>query len=113
MKNSTEAKWRRLVSEQEQSGQTAKAFAACRGVSLCTLYWWRSRLSRQSTTTSAPPTAPALVPIAVRDDRRVGGDARPRTAAFELHLRGDLMIRVPAGFDDGDLRRLLEALQPC
>ena len=110
MKNSTEAKWRRLVSEQERSGQTAKAFAESRGVSLCTLYWWRSRLSRQP---PATPSAPALVHIAVRDDRRVGGDARPRTAAFELHIRDDLMIRVPAGFDDGDLRRLLEALRPC
>lgn len=112
MKNSTETKWRRLVQEQEQSGQTVKAFAACRGVSLYTLYWWRSRLSRRSAATSTPP-APALVQIAVRDDRRVGGDARPRTARFELQLRDDLVIRVPAGFDSGDLRRLLEALQPC
>lgn len=113
MKISTEAKWRRLVQEQERSGQTVKAFAACRGVSLYTLYWWRSRLSRQSAATSVPPAAPALVQIAVRDDRRFDGDARPRSAGFELHLRDDLVIRVPAGFDGGDLRRLLEALQPC
>ena len=108
-----ETKWRRVVQEQEQSGQTVKAFAAYRGVSLYTLYWWRSRLSRQSAATSAPPAAPALVQIAVRDDRRFCDDAKPRTAAFEVNLRDDLMIRVPAGFDAGDLRRLLEALQPC
>ena len=110
MKNTTEARWRRLIQEQEQSGRTVRAFAADRGLSLSTVYWWRSKLSRRSPTA---PVVPAMVEVAVRDIGRPSISAKDRLAAFELQIRGDMTLRIPPGFDSNELRRLLETLQPC
>lgn len=105
----TEAKWRALIATQEKSGLSVRAFAEARGIPVTTLYWWRSRLARG--TRAVTTTVPALVRIAVRDEEACRLPSRPD--AFELRLRGGIRVRVPARFEDGDLRRLLEVLQRC
>lgn len=93
-----ESKWRALIAEQERSGQSVREFAAARGVAAGTLYWWRSRLRDPS----EDLVRVAVVEGAVADSSWCG--------SFELQL-GDVTLRIPAGFDDGDLRRLLQALR--
>lgn len=86
-----------LIAEQERSRQSAREFAAARGVAAGTVYWWRSRLRDRSQ---------GMVRVAVVD----GAEAGSARGGFELQL-GDITVRVPAGFDDVELRRLLQALQ--
>ena len=75
-----------------------REFAAARGVAAGTLYWWRSRLRDRSQ---------GMVRVAVVEGAVAAGSAR---GGFELQL-GDITLRVPAGFDDAELRRLLQALR--
>ena len=103
MTKSAEGKWRSLIAEQEQSGLSARAFAESRGLSTTTLYWWRNQLKR--------PRRPDLVAVRL-------ADAAPETASlpadplpFELVLDQRTVLRIPRGFDEADLSRLLRALR--
>jgi transposase-like protein len=98
MTKTAESKWRSLIAEQERSGLTARAFAESRGITPTTLYWWRSRLRQRGA---------ALVPVTV-----VAHDegADKESGAFELEF-GEMTLRIPRGFAETDLRRLLQALR--
>jgi hypothetical protein len=98
MTKTTESKWRALIAEQESSGQTVREFAASRGVAAGTVFWWRSRLRRRAA------DAMTLVPVEVVDK------VTARPAALELVVRDGIVLRLPRGFDEGDLRRVLAAL---
>jgi transposase-like protein len=104
MTKTTESKWRALIAEQERSGMTAKEFAASRGITPTTLYWWRSQLGRRRQTTD-------LVPVEVVEHEVVVGGRGQRDASFALEVDGDLTLRIPAGFDEAELRRLVRALR--
>lgn len=108
--------WRRLVGEWRGSGLPCKAFASARGVHPHTLSWWawrlesrspgrgqarRSRVGR-SAASAASPAAPRFVEVVVSD-----GPAVPLDFVVEVR---DLRVRVPVGFDAGELRRLVGAL---
>ena len=101
MKTTTaEARWRSLIRAQEKSGLTVREFAARQGVAAGTLFWWRSRLrSRQGS---------QLVAVEVVDQEpkavAVGG-------MFELGIDDHLTLRISAGFDAAELRRLVQALR--
>ena len=86
--------WRTLVSEWQGSGLDAESYARARGLNVSTLRWWRWRLG------SAPPTSPAFVEVQIHEPA-------PPDLVVEV---GDLRVRVPAGFDARELRRLLVAL---
>ena len=83
---------------------TVRAFAESRGVTPTTLYWWRSRLGRKRSSAD-------LVPVEVVEHDIVVDTERGKGADFELHLDSGLTLRVPAGFDEGELRRLVRALR--
>ncbi|NQY56852.1 MAG: hypothetical protein HRT86_10295 [Ilumatobacteraceae bacterium] len=101
MTKTTESKWRALIRAQEKSGLAVREFAASRGIAASTLYWWRSKLNRSAT---------ELVPVEV-----VAHDFEIEHAAtisgFDLHLPCGSHLRVPHGFDAGELRRLVSALR--
>ncbi len=100
MTKTGEEKWRALIAAQEKSGLGVREFAEGRGLAPATMYWWRCRLRERST---------SLVPVAVVDHEVAV--RRPTTkAAFELAV-GELTLRIPPGFDEGDLRRLVRALR--
>lgn len=103
MAKTTEAKWRALIAEQERSGLTVRAFAEGKGITPTTMYWWRSRLGR-----CAPVD---LVPVEVVEHDIVVDSARAVGADFEVRLGSGVALRVPTGFDEGELRRLVRALQ--
>lgn len=88
------AHYRRLLAEFEANGQSLQKFAASKGVAYTTLAYWKSRLARL-------PTAPAFQEVVV--------PAAP-AAAFELELGAGRRLRIPSGFDAGELARLLQAL---
>lgn len=114
--NRSPEEWQRLVTAWRASGMACKAFASELGVHPHTLSWWAWRLGSRSLardavrpgrTGSLVPTARARAPGFVEV---VVSDA-PSTVPcdFVLEVR-DLRVRVPHGFDAGELRRLLGAL---
>jgi transposase-like protein len=102
MTKTTEAKWRRLIAAQERSGQTAREFAAARGIPVGTLYWWRSKLRRDAT---------QLVPVDVIERDVVLDRRRSDSPTFELEVDHTMTLRIPANFDEAELRRLVRALR--
>lgn len=101
MTKTTEAKWRALIAAQEKSGLTARAFAESRGITPTTMYWWRCRLRRR-------PARAELVQVV---EHEVAVDDHRGSADFELRIDSAVTLRIPAGFDEGELRRLVRALR--
>lgn len=98
-----ESRWRVLIGEQEKSGESVARFAASRGLRAATIYWWRSRLRRQS-----PSDALELVPIEIT----TGAKRTPSLSeSFELELASGRRLRVPASFDADALARLISVVE--
>jgi transposase-like protein len=101
MTKTTESQWRRLIAEQEASGLTVREFAACRGLSASTIYWWRSRLHREGRSVAE------LVPVEVTEAPAAA------STAIERIVGDDIVLRLPRGFDEADLRRVLAVVGKC
>ena len=92
---------RDLLSELERSGQSVREFAREAGLSVWTIYGWRKRFHHTSGVEHGPrvdlvevqPTAPFGTTIEI---------------AF-----GDATIRVPPGFVDDELKRVIRAMRSC
>ena len=97
------SQWLALIEEQVRSGMTMKAFAAANGITLSTLGYWKYKRARRREQSSAAQ----LMPVRVVDDASVA----PRVAPIELVLRGGLLVRVPAGFDESTLLRVLRVAE--
>lgn len=93
---------RELLAEQERSGLTIAAFSRERGISAQRLYEARRRRDRGG---ARRPRA-TFAPVTVVEDRA------PRLA-FEVELASGRRLRVPPGFDETDLARLVSALETC
>jgi hypothetical protein len=103
MTKATESKWRALIAAQARSGMTVRAFAEARGIVTATMYWWRARLRRGANA--------ELVPVEIVDNAI---DTRRRDAtpcSFELQVDASTTLRIQAGFDEAELRRLLRVLR--
>jgi transposase-like protein len=101
MTKTTESKWRGLIEAQASSGLTVREFAEIRGISAATLYWWRSKLRQEST---------QLVAVEVVE-HEICTPQRDEPPAFELQIDGSVTLRVPSGFDEAELRRLIRAIR--
>ncbi len=88
----TRNEWRDLVDEWQTSGLSRRDFARRAGVNANTLAWWRWKLGAST---------PAFLEVVVA--------APEPPPAFELFI-GDIVVRVPLGFDGYELRRLVDAL---
>lgn len=91
------AQWRRLISEWESSELGASEFARRRGLNVSTLRWWRWRLREEP---HEALEVPSFFEVLVEE-------APAPELVVEL---GDIRVRVPSGFDAGELRRLVAAL---
>lgn len=101
------AKW---VERWKDSGLTAKEFAAEAGLTASALYNWSSQLSAakrkqaargSENTVSAMPT-PHFVELPV-------AAVTQRPVMLEVQF-GDICVRVPSGFDEVTLTRVVRAL---
>ena len=107
MSRTSRAEWAKRVERWRDSGLTAKEFAAEAGVNASTLaYWsWRLRASRSKrpTSRSSPSRSrfveltPSLVPSTA-------------PAMLELVLGESIRIRIPSGFDEETLARVVRAV---
>ena len=117
MAKTSRAEWVKRVERWQDSGLTAKEFAAELAVSPNSLTFWKWKLRRERSTQcdasaktikpvvkAAEPKFLQLVPT--HDDARAAAAAAP----LELVIRGDVVVRVPPCFDDVALGRVLRAL---
>ena len=94
-------KWRERVAQWRASGQTAREFAARRGINASTLSHWAWRLAQEPRGEGALARVPTMIEVHARpvmDDR------------FEIEFSGR-RVRVPPSFDLDSLLRLLSALE--
>ena len=92
----------------ERSGLSLQAFAEREGVSAVRLGRWRRRLEAEL------GSAPAFVEVAA-GSQRFGESATEPASTFEVVLDSGRRVRVPVGFDEAALHRLLVVLEalPC
>jgi transposase-like protein len=89
--------WRKLIAEQEASGQKARAFCRERGIGEHSFYQWRKRLGENPT-----------VRFAVLETKTQIAET---PATLELVLNGGERLRIGAGVDPATLRMVLDAVR--
>jgi hypothetical protein len=125
----TEEKYRRLIEAHRASGgaETLRQFAERMRVPHTRLWWWHSEIPRRARLRAARGEAPSasaltpirplsLVPVRVVPDRLPERELpASRVAGLEVVLRGERVIRVPAGFEPATLATLVSTLEgvPC
>jgi transposase-like protein len=91
--------WRKLIAEQEASGQKARLFCREHGIGEWSFYKWRRRLRQAGTVEFALlETVPAAVAIS-------------DSATLELMLRNGERLRIVNGVDAVTLRLVLDAVR--
>lgn len=99
--------WQGLQAEQAASGLSQKAFCQQRGLNLQTFTWWKDRVRWMLTRCRPVPKVRSKVRF-----REVPAAAHPATPVpYEVLLATGRTIRVPVGFDEADLRRLIRVLE--
>ena len=91
------AKWRRLISEQNRSGQSVAAFCRERGLCAPHFFAWKKRLSQAA--------AGAFVAVRVAEPA-----AAVTSRTIEIRLGGRRVLVEP-GFDAAHLRAVLAVLE--
>lgn len=99
----------RALAEAADRGEDHAAVARRLGLRVSTVRWWasqiRCRARRRGAKADAAlaPTSPAFVEVQV--------EAVADAARFEAVLHGGREVRVPLGFDAGELARLVQVLE--
>ena len=96
------SKWRGLVSEQVESGQSVKVFCRERGLRAWQFYEWKKRLRD----TDGCEFVEVKVPAAGRQEPMSAG-----SRAIEVRLRAGRSLVVEPGFEADHLRALLAVLE--
>jgi transposase-like protein len=97
------AKWRGLVLEQSQSGQTVNAFCRDRGLRDSLFYDWKKRLREGETV--------QFVEVKVKEPVEQRKPAPQHCSAIEIRLNKGRSLSVEPGFDANHLRALLAVLE--
>src|SRR5271165_6033214 len=93
------AKWRALVSEQSQSGQTVSGFCRDRGIRDSQFYDWKKRIREGE--------AAKFVEVKVKASSEQRAPSPERYPAIEIRLSNGRSLLVERGFDASHLRALL------
>jgi hypothetical protein len=96
-------KWRGLVSEQSQSGQTVSAFCRDRGLRDSLFYDWKKRIREDE--------AAKFVEVKLKEPCEQRKASPERYAAIEIRLSKGRSLLVGHGFDASHLRALLAVLE--
>jgi transposase len=110
----TSAEWAKRVERWQDSGLTAKEFAAELNVNAGTLSYWKYKLRRQTASSEGvaqqrlrrkeliPPGFLRVVPVEAK--------AVAPATGFEVVFGGRTVVRVPNSFDEASLIRLVRVL---
>lgn len=98
-----------LIDAAEREGLTVAELAAKAGVVKETIYSWRRRRARTTTSARMKDGPPGLVQVRVVEE----APSPLHGPALELRLGRRRRILVPAGFDRDTLMALVTALDQC
>lgn len=101
----TSVEGRAALDAWRASGLSMAAFARQRGVRVCRLIWWRTRLADSPTA----PTPMQFLPIAIRNTDTALVSARCDDT-IEIVLGRGVTLRVPDEFNERTLVRIVETL---
>lgn len=116
MARATRQAWVERVAQWQNSGLTARAFAESAELNAHSLANWKYRLGREQREragkagVSKRQTRLARVPKPTFIEARSALSAAP-IAAVELLLRDEITVRVPVGFDEDTLARVLRVVR--
>ena len=102
-----EQEMRQVLARWKESGRSLLAFSKGEGLSYSKLQYWAGKLGeRKATGKKAVELAPVrLVP-------EEGVEAAKREP-LSVWLSNGIALEIPAGFDEGELRRLVAVLATC
>ena len=103
LKSELWSKWRALVSEQSQGGQTVSGFCRDRGIRDSQFYDWKKRIREGE--------AAEFVEVKVKASSEQPAPAPERYPAIEIRLSTGRSLLVGPGFDASHLRALLAVLE--
>jgi hypothetical protein len=104
----TEDEARRVLGQLETSGLTLAEFGRRTGIAEKRMRWWRKRLGKRSRSCAK---ALAMVPVRIKVPA-APSSAAPAAPPIEVVV-GDLVVRIPVGFDAETLARLVGVLRPA
>ncbi len=102
-KENEQSRWRGLLSEQQESGQSIARFCRDRSLPAWKFYEWKKRLGEGE----PKPFVAVKVVASEREDSPLAVSS----AAIEVRLRGGRSLLVGPGFEASHLRRLLLTLE--
>ena len=105
MMRSLFAKWR-------SSRLSLRAFGIQEGVAYAKLLYWKKKFEEETLSSKVEPGAVELVPCHVVPESDTGTGDPPQTT-YEVWLSNGLCLDVPSGFNEQELRRLLQVLSSC
>lgn len=125
MQGASAAEWASRVERWKDSGLTAKAFAAGEGLNASTLtYWsWRLRTGRSNGAQGSADKPKRPARTRAKEKAVARAQALPKLVelsvaevvaappTLELVLQRDVRVRVPNGFDESTLIRLMRAVE--
>ena len=120
MARASRAEWAKRVERWRDSGLSAKEYASETGLKATTLSYWKWRLGAAERGRSSGPRPVGLrtimgrSPAAARAPRFVEVTPAVQTPSAEpltLELQGAIMVRVPVGFDEETLVRVLRVVR--
>ena len=112
-------KWQKLISEQEQSGQSVAAFCRERELGASHFWWWKKRLRTPLTkfvelklTPTVREKAGAEPASSEEVQAQPAADPRPASEGrVEVVLRNGRSLWIGRGFDPGHVRSLVAVLE--
>ena len=96
-------RWRGLLSEQLESGQSAAVFCRERGLAVWAFYAWKKRVREAE--------AAKFVEVAVKPAEGLWRSSAVEEKAIEIRLRSGMSLFVGPGFEASHLRALLRELE--
>lgn len=103
-----ETRWRRVVAEFRDSGDTAVDFCTKRGINIGTFYVWCSKLRKIDKVLEASGETPppiSFVPVELIDE------SEPEPEPIEIHLAGGDLIVVRSNADMSQLEEIVAILR--
>lgn len=121
MPRASRTEWEKRVQRWKDSGLSAKEYAAETGLNATTLANWHWKLSQPAAAATVDVVEPAskgrmaqvpaqaLSPARFVELRAPASDVE--AAPLEIVMNGGVRVRVPAGFDEATLIRLVRAVE--
>lgn len=103
-----EEEMRELFARWKSSGRSLTAFGKQEGVAYSKLLYWRRKLGTDESPAAPAKSVPDFAPVRIVPES-MAAPSQP----FEVWLANGVALNIAAGFDEHELRRLVDVLSEC